>query len=151
MSFADEWTTSGTDPAAGMRLNGWQAEHGTSKDAPLPDLDISTAALRGLSKETGTLHGRMTTALTNLEQAHTGLTTVTKGFACTAELKKVCSSWEDRLRDVRNECERLQTAFTKAAEAHDNNEDDTKQEMSSLSSKPSWHEDRPKSPITNFS
>ncbi|MCG3042340.1 hypothetical protein L7D48_17485 [Streptomyces sp. S1A] len=151
MSFADEWTTSGTGPAVGMRLNGWQAEHGTSEAASLPDLDISTAALRGLSKEMGTLHGRMTTALTNLEQAHTGLTTATKGFACTAELKKVRGSWEDRLQDVRNECERLQTAFTKAAEAHDKNEDNTKQEMSSLSSRPSWREDRPNSPITNFS
>ncbi|WP_146252326.1 hypothetical protein [Streptomyces carminius] len=151
MRFADEWTTTGTDAAAGMRLNGWQGGHGTSKAGALPDLDINTTELRGLSGKAGTLHGRMTTALTNLGQAHSGLTAATEGFACTAALGKVRGSWEGRLRDVRDECERLKTAFTGAADAHDGNEDDTKKEMSSLSSKRPWHEDRPKSPIENFS
>ncbi|GAA2417026.1 hypothetical protein GCM10010420_54140 [Streptomyces glaucosporus] len=146
MGFADEWTTVGT------RLNGRPADGRTPKGGGgVPDLDIDTAALRDLAKKTGTLHGRMTTALTELEKAHTGLAAATEGFTCTGTLGKVRSSWEGRLRDVRNECARLKTAFTSAAEAHDGNENDTKEKMSSLSSKPSWREDRPKSPIANFS
>ncbi len=146
VGFTGELTTAGT------RLNGWQADRGTSKSGgAASDLDIDTAALRDLSKKTGTLHGRITTALAELERTHTGLTAATEGFACTGTLGKVRGSWEGRLRDVRGECERLRTAFTNAADAHDGNEADTKEKMTAQSAKPSWHDDRPKSPIADFS
>lgn len=146
MGFADEWTTVGT------RLNGAQTRGGTpTGGGGVPDLDIDTAALRDLAKKTGTLHGRMTTALAGLEKAHAGLAAATEGFTCTGTLGKVQSSWEGRLRDVRSECARLRTAFANAAGAHDGNEADIKEKMTSQSAKPSWHDGRPRSPIADFS
>lgn len=157
MDFAEEWAAAVRSAAAGTRLNGWSEGPGTGRDMPpvgggaASELRISTAALRDLSKKSGTLHGRVNAALADLGHAHAGLTAATDGFASTTTLGKVRGSWEGRLRDVRGECERLRTAFTEAAKAHDGTEDDTKDTMSSLSRSSPWHGSRLRSPIADFS
>lgn len=64
----------------------------------------------GVAKE---LHLSAQSGLTELTDAHAGVGGGTDGFACTAALEEVRSSWDDRLTAVRDECDRLEGALAR--------------------------------------
>ncbi|MBB1244985.1 hypothetical protein GL263_15620 [Streptomyces durbertensis] len=149
MGFEDEWAELKSAAQNRTRLNAWDEGPGTGRgEAPrFGDLKVSTAALRGLAKQSGTLANHAQSAVTDLTSSHAGLPGSTRGFTSTATLETVRSSWEGRLGDARKEALRLQRVFDATAGEFDGTEQRTKADMSNLAD----GNGKPKSAIAGLS
>ncbi|MFF9280026.1 hypothetical protein [Streptomyces griseosporeus] len=95
-----------------MQLNQFPADI-TGSTGSNADLKASKGPWTKASGVAGDLRMATQSGLTDLTTAHVGVGGSTEGFTCTAALKELCASWEDRLTAVRDECDRLEGALAR--------------------------------------
>ncbi|WP_052849295.1 hypothetical protein [Streptomyces avicenniae] len=128
-------------PAVHTRLN--QDDGG---GGALADLDIDTDALYELASEAARLFELLGQALPDLrpdDSEPQGL----RPLASVTRLRDVADSWGRRLRDVQDECMRLQSLFTESADSFSETEAANRERMrdgqygpyAAPSGQPGWH------------
>ncbi|MEU6658431.1 hypothetical protein [Streptomyces sp. NPDC046821] len=78
-----------------------------------PDLLITDTPWTGAARVAKELSTSTHNGLTELTKSDNGIGVCTQGFDCTAALKEIQPTWEERLQTVRDECDYLHDALGK--------------------------------------
>ena len=89
------------------------------RPAALAALHVSPAALRAAGQAAGRLGTTTTTARSRLAHAHDGLAKAAPGFAFTAAVADLHTSWHGRLTAITTDCDQIDSLCQDAAKAHE--------------------------------
>ncbi|WP_405548856.1 hypothetical protein OG215_14515 [Streptomyces globisporus] len=109
MSYSERWQElfGQAEDGAAMRLASASSNSGADGGGT-GNLKYSKGPWTSASGTAGDLRTRAETSRTVLGRGHEGVEAGATGFSSVAALKSVLKSWEERLRAVRDECEKLE-------------------------------------------
>lgn len=109
MSYSERWQElfGPTEEVPAMRLASASSDPGPGAGGT-GNLKYSKGPWTSASGTAGDLRTRTETSRTVLGRGHEGIEAGATGFSSVAALKSVLKSWEERLRAVRDECEKLE-------------------------------------------
>ncbi|MFH9565296.1 hypothetical protein [Streptomyces globisporus] len=109
MSYSERWQElfGQAEDGAAMRLASASSNSGADGGGT-GNLKYNKGPWTSASGTAGDLRTRAETSRTVLGRGHEGVEAGATGFSSVAALKSVLKSWEERLRAVRDECEKLE-------------------------------------------
>ncbi|MEU3183599.1 hypothetical protein ABZ707_05195 [Streptomyces sp. NPDC006923] len=129
MALNGKWADLLGDESSGARtvLASAGTRGGGADDGGGPDLKAGQGPWTAASAVAGELGTSSAACLTELGTASEGVSSGARGFAGTAALEEVRTSWAERLTSVRDECSRLEGALRSAGKEFGEQEAQTKQ------------------------
>ncbi|MGW5294593.1 hypothetical protein [Streptomyces bacillaris] len=117
MSHSERWQEMFglTGEGTAMRVASAAASAPGPGAAGTGNLKHSKGPWTSASGTAGDLRTRTETSRSTLRRGHEGVEAGTVGLSSVTALKSVLTSWEDRLRSVRDECEHLEGALLTVA------------------------------------